>query len=111
MTGDDIKFDEWAIVEVMGHSQFAGKTTEQQIAGAGFVRIDVPEADGKPAFTKLLGTSSIFAITPCTEQTAREANRRFRARQYEHFEMPMLPKTSFRAHDDDGYRNPDDDEL
>ena len=103
MTGDDIKFDEWAIVEVMGHSQFAGKTTEQQIAGTGFIRVDVPASKGKPAFTKLLGTSSIFAITPCTEQTARAANERFRARQYEHFEMPMLPQPSRRATDDDPY--------
>jgi len=30
-------FESWAIVEVMGHRQFAGLVTEQTIGGASFV--------------------------------------------------------------------------
>lgn len=65
------KFCQHAIVEVMGHQTYAGLVTEQTIGGASFIRVDVPEVDGRPAFTKLLGASSIYAITPVSEEVAR----------------------------------------
>jgi hypothetical protein len=64
-----IEMEMWAVVEVMGHKRFAGFVTEQTVAGSAFVRVDVPEvqvdAGGQtlPAFTKLLGASSIYALT------------------------------------------------
>lgn len=61
----------WAVVEVMGHSTYAGYVTEQTVASQSFVRIDVPAVDERAAFTKLLGAGSIFSITPCEEQIAR----------------------------------------
>jgi hypothetical protein len=65
-------FDQWAIVDVMGHQRFVGRVTEQVIAGTGFVRIDVPETPKAHAWTKLVGTASIYAITPITEEIARD---------------------------------------
>lgn len=74
------KFDQWAIVEVMGHKKYAGRVTEQQIAGAGLVRVDVPEVKvGEkvhPSYSKLIGPSSIYCITPVTEELARKAAAR-----------------------------------
>lgn len=67
------KFDLWAIVEVFGHAKFAGRVTEQAIGGASFVRVDVPEVNSSPAFTKLFGASAIYSITPVTEELARKA--------------------------------------
>lgn len=64
-------FSGWAIVEVMGHHVYAGHVTEQTVAGAALIRVDVPEASGRPAYTKLLGAGSIYAITPCSEEIAR----------------------------------------
>lgn len=55
----EAKFESWAIVEVMGHSRYAGFVHEQSIGGASFVRVDVPAVEGRPEFTKLLGQSSI----------------------------------------------------
>jgi hypothetical protein len=78
-------FDSWAIVEVMGHNTFAGRVTEQVVAGCAFVRVDVPEIPasthyaGRPAFTKLIGTASIYSLTPCTEAVAVKAAQRIRA--------------------------------
>lgn len=63
-------FDCWAVVEVMGHNRYAGRVSEQALGGCAFVRVDVPAVDDRPAFTKLLGQASIFAITPCSEETA-----------------------------------------
>lgn len=71
------KFDQWGIVEVMGHKRFAGRITEQQIAGAALVRVDVPAVERRDvqynAFTKLIGVASIYCITPTTEEVARKA--------------------------------------
>lgn len=67
------KFDQWAIVEVMGHQRFAGRVSEQAVGGANFVRVDVPAIDGQPEFTKLFGPSSIYCITIVTEEIARTA--------------------------------------
>ena len=36
------QFETWAIVEILGRKRFAGWVTEQQVAGQGFVRVDVP---------------------------------------------------------------------
>jgi hypothetical protein len=58
----------WAIVEVMGHRSYAGKVTEQRIAGAGFVRIEIPEVDGKGGAVKILGPRSIFMFHATTEE-------------------------------------------
>lgn len=103
------KFSSWAIVEIMGHSQFAGHVSEQVIGGSAFLRIDVPEvppvmhgnqviSEGRPAFTKLFGQGAIFSITPCTEATAREVARQFRCRPHAIFELDMVRRLS---HDDD----------
>lgn len=73
-------FEQWAIVEVMGHARYAGLVTEQAIGGASFVRVDVPEVDDLPKFTKLFGSPAIFSITPVTREVAIEAVKRFAAR-------------------------------
>ncbi len=65
------KFEQWAIVEVMGHQRLAGKVTEQAIGGTAFVRVDVPEVNKCQPFTKLLGSGAIYAITIVNEETAR----------------------------------------
>ena len=53
-----------AIVELFGHSVIAGLITEEEHFGTTFLRVDVPEIDGKPAFTKFYGSGAIYAITP-----------------------------------------------
>ncbi len=95
---DSRAFECWAIVEVMGHRQFAGFVSEQAIGGSSFVRVDVPavDADGEqlPAFTKLLGAGSIYAISPCTEETACAFAARSRQRSFSTYEAPRLPAPS-----------------
>ena len=61
----------WAIVEIMGRQTYAGLLSEQSIGGAAFVRIDVPQTSDTEAFSKLFGASSIYAITPVSEEVAR----------------------------------------
>lgn len=68
---NDQKLDLWALVELFGHSKIAGRCTEQNIAGANMLRVDVPETSTQPAFTRFFGSAAIYAINPIDEQTAR----------------------------------------
>lgn len=65
-------FAEWVILELLGHRRLAGWLTEQQIAGASFLRLDIPgpSAD-QPGATQLYSPGAVYAITPTTEEIAR----------------------------------------
>jgi len=41
------KFEEWALLELFGHQRLAGRVTGTAARGASFVRVDVPQDDGK----------------------------------------------------------------
>jgi hypothetical protein len=84
------KFDQWAIVEIMGHQRLAGRVTEQAIGGSSFVRVDVPEVGGCPPFTKLLGSSSIYAITITDEETARAAANSLRQKPLDEWSARVM---------------------
>lgn len=83
-------FNQWGIVEVMGHKKFAGHITEQVIAGSALVRVDVPSvvlADRIiPEFSKLVGVGSIYMITPTSEEVAKQA-----ATQIARYDSDPLP--------------------
>lgn len=83
-------FSCWAIVEVMGHHRFAGHVSETTIAGAGFVRLDVPESGTAQAFSKLFAPASLYAITPVSEAVARELAAGFRAAPVNEWDLPRL---------------------
>jgi hypothetical protein len=90
--------DVWAIVEIMGHSRFAGRVSECQAFGAPLIRVEVPEVDDQPGFEKHFGPASIFAITPTSEAYARAAAAAFRSRPLALVELseiaarPALPR-------------------
>lgn len=104
MTTDLAKFEQWAVVEIMGHRRFAGFVSEQTVGGTSFVRVDVPDvtvnAETLPAFTKLFGAGSIYAITICTEETARAFAASIRERAFSTYEAPRLPALSHQSDDD-----------
>lgn len=81
-------FEEWALLEIMGHQRYAGRVSEQTVGGASFVRIDVPECDGEAAFTKLFGAGSIYCITPVSEQIARAIAKQSRKRPIDVYDLP-----------------------
>ena len=67
-------FDQWVILELMGHRRLAGHLTEQEIGGASFLRLDVP-AD--PQRTQFYSAAAVYAIHPVTEETARLCARKW----------------------------------
>lgn len=88
MENEPAKFECWALIEVMGHARYAGRVTEQAIGGCNFVRVDVPAHEDHPAFTKMLGQSSIFSITPVTEDIARGMARQYRNKPVSVYDLP-----------------------
>jgi hypothetical protein len=99
---------QWAIVELMGHTRLAGLVSEQAFGGCTVVRIDVPEVrlltptmrnggeaiDRRhvPMHTRLLTLQAIYAINWVDEATALAA-----AHAYAH--EPVNPYSLARAID------------
>jgi len=93
------KFEGWAVVEIMGHNKEIGFVTTEYFGGPALFRVDQPELpereytltrpqwigdthcpagtvvqrEAMPGKTSFVGPSSIFRLTPCTEETARKA--------------------------------------
>jgi hypothetical protein len=71
---EDSGFAYWCIVELMGHRRLAGWVTEQNVFGTTMMRVDIPS---DPVVTQLYSQTAIYAVTPTTEQCAREVASRF----------------------------------
>lgn len=78
----------WAIVELFGHAKIAGLCSEQLIAGTNMLRVDVPEMDGRPGYTRMFGGGAIYSITPTDERTAMIAAAHIMARPVERWVVP-----------------------
>lgn len=61
----------WAIVELMGHHKLVGELRDVNLAGNGFLRIDIPATRDVSAWSKYLSPQSIYAVTPIDEALAR----------------------------------------
>lgn len=90
-------FEIWALVELFGHQRIAGKVVEQVIAGAGFIRVDVPETSGRPAHTRYYNPSAIYGMTPTDEATAT----RLAASIYIPEIIPLMPARQFLESEDE----------
>lgn len=64
----------WAIVELMGHVKMAGKVSEEERFGTKLGRIEIP-GPGKRFVTQWFSGSSVYRITPTTEEVARAVAR------------------------------------
>lgn len=67
----------WALVELFGHQRIVGRVTVDPVDFPGMVRVDVPDLlkDGKierAGFTRYFGRSSLYSVTPISEQSVRE---------------------------------------
>lgn len=81
-------FETWAIVELMGHRRLAGRLTEQEIAGSGFLRLDIPS---DPPATQFYRPAAVYAITPTTEETARRVATLSRPAPVQAWELAPAP--------------------
>jgi len=92
MAEPTIKPETWCLVELMGHRTRAGRVSEVEIAGSKFLRVDIPTDDGQYV-TEFYGGSSIYAITPGSEELIRYryGDKPLPARPVAFKERPTLP--------------------
>jgi hypothetical protein len=57
-----------AYIEVMGHQCVAGRVSDVRIGNVTMLRVDIL-AEGRPP--QIINPTSIFRMTPCTEEQAR----------------------------------------
>jgi hypothetical protein len=86
----------WAILELMGHRRLSGYLTEQTIAGAGMLRIDLPATEDLPAATQFYSPAAVYAITPATPETVAAVATLNRPKPVEQWELPQ-PKQTIRC--------------
>jgi hypothetical protein len=101
--GEPEPFRQWAIIELFGHSQTAGLVSEQEIAGAAFVRVDTPQTENHMAHTKFYNPSAVYSITPTDEATATLAAKQIDSPPVNPWIVPQpkaLPEASYRDWDD-----------
>lgn len=75
MTETPLSSEEWSIVELMGHVRITGKLSEVERFGSKLGKIDVIDKEGGTIATQYFGGSSVYRITPCTEDTAKQMAR------------------------------------
>lgn len=85
-------FEQWGILELMGHVRVAGRVTEEERFGAKMGRIDVPKDDGM--HTQYFGGSSVYRFSPTSEEVARAAARGITAEPVHRWELPSLKTAS-----------------
>lgn len=74
MENNNLDFNCWAIVQVYGHTKYAGHISERLVFGKVMLELTVPEVSNLevklPGFTKILNPDSVFDITPVSEEYA-----------------------------------------
>ncbi len=89
----ETKFQEWCVLELMGHRRLGGLVSEQEIAGAAFLRIDVPGEDSEIVATQFYSSSAVYCITPVSEEMARAVAKGNQPQPVQRWELPA-PKTA-----------------
>lgn len=97
-------YEGWTILELFGHRKVAGYVREQNVAGAGFLRIDVSGKNGEPIATQFYSPSAVYAFTPTTEELARQVAAGCQPEPVTRWELPQprrdsLPRTDEYDHD------------
>jgi len=102
-------FGQWAILELLGHVKIAGYITEEEHFGSKLGRIDVPGPEGKTAITQYFGGSSVYRLTPVSEEVARAFAEGNQPRPVTQYELKQIEPPPVRNHWlDDDY---DDDDI
>jgi hypothetical protein len=97
------KFQEWVVMELMGHRRLAGLLSEVEIGGASFLKLDVPDADGGFCASQFYNPAAVYSMTPTTEEIAREVAKQCVCEPVHRWELRAL------AQPHEPYHNPDFD--
>lgn len=94
-------FAQWVVLELMGHRRLAGFLTEQEIAGKGFLRLEVPAVADQPPATQLYNPASVYCITPTTQELAQAVAAGSRPAPVNRWELPAAAAPAAEFAEDD----------
>lgn len=94
------------MLELMGHRKLGGYVREQNVAGAGFLRIDVPGEEGNVA-TQFYAPAAVYCLTPVTEEVARRFAAGCKPEPVTRWELPPARKPDVRDAQDDDLDEPE----
>jgi hypothetical protein len=104
------KFEQWAILELMGHRRLAGKVTDAEIGGGAFIRIDIPMRNGENS-TQFYSPGAVYCITPTTEEIACKMAMTYQPEPVNRWEFAQLESPApEQSNDMFGDYNGDDDD-
>jgi len=81
---------QWALVELLGRQRIVGQVSEATIAGGAFLRVDVPAHNGEKPFTRFYGSSSIYCLSPVSEEIARGMLHACHNVPVQRYELPLI---------------------
>ena len=81
-------FEEWAILELMGHRRLAGLVKEETLGAASFIRIDVPDGDGGFSATQYYNPAAVYCMTPTTKEMAEQVAAQNSPEPVSRWELP-----------------------
>lgn len=93
----------WCVVEMNGHRRTGAYVTEQEIAGAGFLRLEIPATPGHGPVTLHVNPKSIYCLTPTTQEIATKAAQLGRPDPVSRWELASIspPPTTDHPSDDE----------
>jgi hypothetical protein len=103
-------FQEWAILELMGHRKEAGLVREVSIGGASFIRIDVPGKNVPWIATQYYNPSAVYCMTPVSEALARQVALTYEPAPVTRYELPAPPPPAAAKIDDEEDLDDSDEE-
>jgi hypothetical protein len=109
MSDSQTPIEGWCIIDLFGHQQIAGYVTTVVIGTSAMLRVEIPEIDTDPGYTRFYGLGAIYSLTLVTEALARAALRSLRPEAVTVYIPRQLPPA--RDENLDQYRQfrPDED--
>ena len=101
MSDSQTPIEGWAIVELFGHNKIAGYVTTAIIGTSGMLRVDVPEVDEMPAYTRFYGPGAVYSLTLVTEDIARAALKAIRPEAVTVYIPRQLPAPRYTQDEED----------
>lgn len=100
---DKATYEGWSVLELLGHRRLGGYVRAVELAGATFLRIDVPDPgnEGHAVLTQFYSPASVYCLTPVTEAVARAAAASGQPAPVWRWELPAPVKAETFAPEDD----------
>lgn len=93
-------FDGFAIIEFMGHRKRAGKVSTAEIGGTFVFRVETATPDGEK-LTEVYNASSLYCLTPVTEQVATIVARSINPAPITAWDLPAKAREALRRMDEE----------